>query len=204
MCTWERRHVAYIVMWKKPRSQEYREFPYREKVELMSSRSWGYSSFQEGENCVVGSLCVVRKMFPYKNMRVDYVRPRRTCQYASPSIKIICQPSKEMHSSTSNGFVHVVIVLLQEQGTRSQSDSFEIDDSFRANGSFKAVSFCWYDTFSLTGLSFKDLDLITEIALLVSPTPQFRRLFLIGLKVIRVFMGINCVINRVGSFYNEC
>ena len=54
------------------------------------------------------------------------------------------------------------------------------------------------------GLSFKDLDLITEIALLVAPTAQFRRLFLIGLKVIRVFMGINCVINRVGSFYNEC
>ena len=38
--TWERRRpVAYIVMWKGPRSQEYKDFTYRERVELMPSRS---------------------------------------------------------------------------------------------------------------------------------------------------------------------
>ena len=41
----------------------------------MLSRSWGYSPFWEGENRVVGSLCVMHKMFPYMNMCVDHVRP---------------------------------------------------------------------------------------------------------------------------------
>ena len=63
-----KRIVVYIVVGKSPRSQEYGGFPYGEKVELMLSRSWGYSPFWESENRVVGSLCVMRKMFPYMNV----------------------------------------------------------------------------------------------------------------------------------------
>ena len=56
---------------------------------------------------MVGSLCVVRKMFPYKNMRVDYVKPRGTHWYASSSARVIRQPSREMHPSTSQGSVRM-------------------------------------------------------------------------------------------------
>ena len=82
-------------MWRRPRSWECGDFPYREKAELMPPRSWGYSPSLESEDCVVGSLCMVRKMFPYKNMHVDYVRPRGTRWYASSSTGVICQPSRE-------------------------------------------------------------------------------------------------------------
>ena len=89
----------------------------------MPPRSWGYFPFWEGENHEVGSLCVVRKMFPYKNMHVDHVRPRRACQYASPSVRVICwyasqfvevirRSGKEMYSSTSLGSFCVAVGLL--------------------------------------------------------------------------------------------
>ena len=75
--------MAYIVVGRRARSREYKDFPYKENMELMPSRDWGYSPFWEGENRVVGSLCVVRKMFPYTNMCVDHIRPCRICWYAS-------------------------------------------------------------------------------------------------------------------------
>jgi len=41
----KRRPVVYIAMWRRPRSREYRGFPYREEVELMPLRSWGYPPY---------------------------------------------------------------------------------------------------------------------------------------------------------------
>ena len=88
---------------------------------------------------MVWSLCVVRKMFPYKNMSIEYVRPCRTRQYASPSIRVICRPGREMYPSTSHGSIRVAVGLLLVQGTRSRMNSFETDCSFRANGSLEAI-----------------------------------------------------------------
>ena len=96
-------------MWKRPKSQEYRDFPYREEVELMPPRSWGYPPFWEGESHVVGSLYVVSKIFPYKNMRVDHVRPHRTCRYASPSVRVINRLGKEMYPLASHGYVLITV-----------------------------------------------------------------------------------------------
>ena len=47
----------------------------------------GILSILGGENRVVGSLCVIPKMFPYMSMRVGQVRPHRTCRHGSPSVK---------------------------------------------------------------------------------------------------------------------
>ena len=54
----------------------------------MLPRSWGYSPFWECENCVVGSLCMMRKMFPYVSMRVDqgHVVGMPLCQ-----LRVFCQ-----------------------------------------------------------------------------------------------------------------
>ena len=110
LSTWKRRRlVTYIVMRRRPRSREYRDFPYREKAKLMLSRSWGYFPFWEGESRVVGSLCMASKLFAYKNMRVDHVRPRKTRQYASSSAKVIRQHGKEMYPSASHGSVHIAV-----------------------------------------------------------------------------------------------
>ena len=73
----------------------------------MPPKSWGYFPSLESEDCVVGSLCVVSKMFPYKNMHVDYVRPCGTRWYASSSTGVIRQPSREMHPSTLQGSVRM-------------------------------------------------------------------------------------------------
>ena len=108
--TWEKKGpVIYITMRKRPKSWEYRDFPYREEVELMPQRSWGYPLFWEGESRVVGSLCMASKLFAYKNMRVDHVRPRKTRQYASSSAKVIRQHGKEMYPSASHGSVHIAV-----------------------------------------------------------------------------------------------
>ena len=88
---------------------------------------------------MVWSLCVVRKMFPYKNMHVEYVRPRRTHWYASLSVRVIYCLGREMYPSTSHGSIRVAVGLLLVQGTRSRMNSFETDCSFRANGSLEAV-----------------------------------------------------------------
>ena len=58
---------------------------------------------------MVGFLCMVRKMFPYMNMCVDHIMPCRTCQYASPSVGVICQSSRGTHPSASSGPVYVTI-----------------------------------------------------------------------------------------------
>jgi len=43
----------------------------------------GILSILERENHAIGSLYVIRKMFPYMSIRVDQVRPCRTCQLSS-------------------------------------------------------------------------------------------------------------------------
>lgn len=56
----------------------------------MLSRFWGYSPFLGGgggENYVIGSLCVICKMFPYMSEHVNQVRPCRTRRRASPLVK---------------------------------------------------------------------------------------------------------------------
>ena len=58
---------------------------------------------------LVGSLCVLRKIFPYKNMRVDHVRPRRTRWHASPFVGIIHRLGTKMYPSASNGSVRVAV-----------------------------------------------------------------------------------------------
>ena len=73
----KKKHVVYIVMWSRPRSWEYRGFPYKEEVELMSPRSLGHIPILEDENRVVWSWCVARKIFPYKNMCGDHARTHR-------------------------------------------------------------------------------------------------------------------------------
>ena len=55
---------------------------------------------------------MVHKMFPYKNMHVDHVRPRRACRYASQFVEVIRQSGKEMYSSTSLGSIRVAVGLL--------------------------------------------------------------------------------------------
>ena len=50
------------------------DFPYWERAELMPLRSRRYSPLWKGENHVVGSLCMVRKIFPYKNMHTCTLR----------------------------------------------------------------------------------------------------------------------------------
>ena len=44
---------------------------------------FGILSFLERENHAIGSLYVICKMFPYMSIRVDQVRPCRTCQLSS-------------------------------------------------------------------------------------------------------------------------
>ena len=61
----------------------------------------GYSPLWEDENNVVVTLCMVHKMFPYMNMHIDHVRPRRTRWYVSLSIWVIRQSGKETHPSVS-------------------------------------------------------------------------------------------------------
>ena len=46
----------------------------------------GILSLLGRENRAIGSLCVIRKMFPYVSMRVDQVRPRRTRWLSSLSV----------------------------------------------------------------------------------------------------------------------
>jgi len=77
----------------------------------MPPRSWGYPPYWEGESHVVGSLCVVGKIFPYRNMRVDHARPCGTRQYASSSVDVIRLLRMEMYLSTSHGFVHIAVNL---------------------------------------------------------------------------------------------
>ena len=93
----KRRLVVYIMMRRRPRSWEYRVFPYKEEVELMTPRSLGYLPYQEGKSHGVGSSCMVRKMFPYKNMHRDHTRPRWICQYAHPSFDGICPHDMKMY-----------------------------------------------------------------------------------------------------------
>ena len=92
-----------------PKSWEYKGFPYREEVELMPPKSWGFPPYWEGESPVVRSLCVVRKIFPYRNTHVDHTRPRGTRWYASLSISVICLLGMEMYPSTSHGSVRIPI-----------------------------------------------------------------------------------------------
>ena len=61
---------------------------------------------------MVGSLGMFHKVFPYKNMCVDHIRPRRTSRYASPFVEVIRWPGREMYLSTSHGSVYVAIDLL--------------------------------------------------------------------------------------------
>ena len=97
-----RRTISYIVVGRRPRPQEYREFPYREKVELMPSRSWGYSPYWEGENCVVRSLCMVHKMFPYMSMRIDHVRPvGMFLRLSGSSIGLVGRRTRQFHLDPS-------------------------------------------------------------------------------------------------------
>ena len=96
----KRKPVVYIAMWKRPRSREYKGFPYREEVELMSPRSWGYPPYWDGENRVVGSLCMVRKILSYRNMRGDHTRAHRIRQYPYSSIDVIHPLSMGMYPST--------------------------------------------------------------------------------------------------------
>ena len=86
-------------MWRRPRSREDRGFAYREEVELMLPRSWGYPPYWESENHVVGSLCVVHKIFPYSNMRGDHARTHRIHRYAYSSVAVNRPLSMGMYPS---------------------------------------------------------------------------------------------------------
>ena len=113
LCTLgKRKPVVYITMWRTPRSHEYRSFPYREEVELMSSRSWGYPPYWEGENHEIGSLCVMHKIFLYRKMCRDHARTCRIHQYAYLSVDVICSLSMR---HVSIGLVWVRLLGHQER-----------------------------------------------------------------------------------------
>ena len=67
---------------------------------------------------MVGSLCVVRKIFPYVNMCVDHVMPCRIRRYASPLVGVIRQSSGEMHPSASSGPIYIIVDILTGVGNR--------------------------------------------------------------------------------------
>ena len=122
----KRKPIVYITMWRTPRSYEYRSFPYKEEVKLMSPRSWGYPPYWEGENHVVMSLCVMHKIFLYRNMCRDHARTRRICQYAYPSVNVIHSLSMK---HVSIGLVWVRLLGHQE---RALSRWYNL-----------TLSFCW-------------------------------------------------------------
>ena len=110
----------------------------------MSPRSWGYPLYQEGKNHVVGSSCVMRKIFPYRNMCGDHTRACRIRRYAYPSVDVI-RPLSMGHVSI--GSVRVRLLSHQERASShryyltfsfcwcrvrgSKQTSLEIDGSFR-------------------------------------------------------------------------
>ena len=65
----------------------------------MAPRSWGYLPYWEGESHGVGSLCVVRKVFPYTNVHGDLARPHGIRWCAHPSVDVIRLLSMKMYQS---------------------------------------------------------------------------------------------------------
>ena len=89
---------------------------------------------------MVGSSCVMRKIFPYRNMCGDHTRACRIRRYAYPSIDVI-RPLSMGHVSI--GSVRVRLLSHQERASshryyltfsfcwcRVQGSSLEIDGSF--------------------------------------------------------------------------
>ena len=166
----------------------------------MLSRSWGYFPLWEGESRVVGSLCVIRKMFPYMNMCVDHIRPCRTHWYASSSIR---GPLSVKGSS----------IGLTGRHTRQ----LRLWSILMAIGSLGSPRFLWGRLFLWSRRPFPWRPLFVygsqfyyqKYPYKLPLTPWSHRLWLTGLRVIRVFMSINCFIeecdiNGVVSSENEC
>ena len=183
-------------MWRRPRSWECGDFPYKEKAELMPPRSWGYSPSLESEDCVVGSLCMVRKMFPYKNMHVDYVRPRGTRWYASSSTGVIRQPSREMHPSTLQGSVRMWLLASYRHriwGLKRILLRLTIFLGPTIPLRLLALLLVWF--LFLNGLCCSRILILLWKYLYQLPlTPWSHRLCMTSLEVIWVFMVINCLI----------
>ena len=174
----------------------------------MPRRSWGYFPSREREDCVVWSLCVVRKMSPYKNMCVDYVRPSGTHRYASPFAGVICRPSREMHVSTSQG--SVCTWLLASCWSRVQGLKrilLRLTISLGPTVPLRP-SVLLSVRILLDGLCCsRILILLRKYPYQLLLTPWSRQLCLTSLG--EVSMVINClieqcVISGVGNVYNEC
>ena len=74
---------------------------------------------------MVGSLYVVRKIFPYVNMCVDHVMPCRIRRYASPLVGVIRRSGGEMHPSASR---------LHRPHNRHSKDFVDFDDANSSKG----------------------------------------------------------------------
>ena len=156
-------------------------------VKLMLSRSWGYFPFWEGESHVVGSLCVMHKMFPYMNMCVDHVRPHRTHRYASSSIRGL--------PSVRGSFVGLA---------RRRIRQLHLWSILMAVGSLGSPQFLWGRQFLWSHRPFPWRPLFVygsqfyyqKYPYKLPPTPWSHQLWLTGLGVIRVFISINCFIKK--------
>lgn len=70
----------------------------------------GILSFLGGDNRAKGSMCAIRKMFPSMRMRVDQLRPRRTCRHASPLVKVVLHQPDILHRSVqADALVNFVV-----------------------------------------------------------------------------------------------
>ena len=153
----------------------------------MLSRSWGYFPLWEGESRVVGSLCVIRKMFPYMNMCVDHIRPCRTHWYASSSIR---------------GPLSVKGSSIGLTGRRTRQ--LRLWSILMAIGSLGSPRFLWGRLFLWSRRPFPWRPLFVygsqfyyqKYPYKLPPTPWSHQLWLTGLGVIRVFISINCFIKK--------
>ena len=80
--------ATYMVVGEEPMISRIRGFSLWGGGGVNAIKILGILSILGGENRVVGSLCVIPKVFPYMSMRVGQVRPHRTCRHGSPSVKV--------------------------------------------------------------------------------------------------------------------